>query len=126
MPRSTRIMGQKFLIRTAEQVEVPTGRVSAEDLERHGEGWVHEEHLQVLGVCDRDQMVIGMTLDTGWDRFRETFLHENLHAMIAKSGMNNDILHGLEENVVARLSPILLQFVRDNPRALRFLAEKRS
>lgn len=120
MPLVTRVAGQRFDIRMVPGLKVPTGNVAFEDVHAH-EDWVHEDMMAVLGACDRDRNVISLDPDTGYDRLRETFLHENLHAIITKANLHHDLLATNEEAVVARLSPLLLQWLRDNPTAVEFL-----
>lgn len=120
LPTVTRVLGQRFDIRVVPNLTVPTGNVAVDDVHAH-EDWVHEDTMQVLGACDRDRNVISLDPDTGYDRLRETFLHEHLHAIITKANLHHDLLASNEEAVVARLSPILLQFLRDNPKAVEFL-----
>ena len=123
MPRTTKVMGQRSKVQSVKDLKVDITHLATTDVH---EEWVHEEQQDVLGTCDRDMLIIQLETETGHDRFRETFVHEHLHAMISKAGLHNDLLtEGREEGVVARLSPILLQFLRDNPNAIEFLTDRR-
>ena len=107
MPRRTRIMGQKFTVGVHKYLAV--------------EHPVHPgQTLEVLGLCDNDAQMIALDPEQGPDKLRETYLHEHLHAMIGLAGMR-DMLGDNEEEVVKRISPILLQFLRDNPGVYTFL-----
>jgi hypothetical protein len=90
-----------------------------------------EPHLhRAYGVYTEEDQTI--TLDDGmqFERMRETFLHENLHAMLAMSQldtlMNGQAADGFDEHVVSVLAPVMLSWMRDNPAALAFLQEKQS
>lgn len=89
-----------------------------------------ETHLhRAYGVYNENEQTI--TLDDGmrFERMRETFLHENIHAMLAigqlDSLLTGQDAEGLDEHVVSVLSPIMLSWMRDNPEAVSFLQEKR-
>lgn len=47
----------------------------------------------------------------------DTLLHEALHCMLVQIGADN-------ERLVWRLTPVLLDFIRRNPRAVEFLTAK--
>ena len=106
-PRHTRIMGQRFTIGVHKNLAVEHPSVVGQTLD-------------ILGMCDNDSQMIALDPEQGPDKLRETYLHEHLHAMVGLAGMR-DMLGTNEEDVVKRLSPILLQFLRDNPRVYTFL-----
>lgn len=93
-----------------------------------GEG--DEAHVHRLyGEYNEYDQRIRLDQSMGFERMRETFLHENLHAMFA-AGQLDAILNGeheeLDEHVVSVLAPILLAWLRANPRAVNFLREVQS
>lgn len=120
MPTKSVIAGQVFDVEVREDLQLDQGEGQDDDHE-------HVRYLDVLGINDQNAQRILLEKDQGHDRFRETFLHEHVHAMIGLTGMRQDILAGvLEEQVVKRLTPVLLQYIRENPGAIRFLQEERS
>lgn len=116
-------MGQTFLVKLVKDLKVPVGDIVPNEHDHTDDSqWVHEGYMDVLGACDRDDQIIQLeTLGVGFDKLRETYLHEVLHALIGMSGMNRDVLSESEEVVVNRLAPVLLQFLRDNPSVFTYL-----
>ncbi len=101
-----------------------TQRIGVEELEREPpeEGHRHE----AIGEYDANMQVIRMDLTVGFDQQRDTFLHENLHAMINAAHlepMMDDAMPGFTEHLVSVLSPLLLAWMRDNPHAVNYLME---
>ena len=126
MPRRTRIMGQRFAVQPIKDLKVAEVHVSPGALD--ASGWQHGEPevFNVQGLCDADAQVIQIeTEGIGFDRFRETYLHEHLHAMMALGGLRDTISARDDEVIAKRLAPILLQFLRDNPRVYTFLTGRR-
>lgn len=124
MPRTISVIGARFKVGTVKDLKVPVEHVAAADVAPHGE-WVHDDLLPVNGVCDRDAGVMFLEAELGYDRAREVILHETIHAVIGQSGVHKDILHGHEEALVNRISPILLAVIRDNPKLIEFLTDRR-
>lgn len=121
VPRSVKIMGQRFVVGVTKDLKVAVEAETTTDLPGDGE-WHHEHELRAVnGVCDSDSQVIAIDAGLGDDKTRETFLHENLHAMLSLAGMKGDLDGVAEERVIKRLSPILLLYLRDNPRVYTFL-----
>lgn len=118
-PASIRIMGQTFKVKSVKNLKVAIESINPADVDHE---WVHEGGMDVLGTCDRDGQTIEVeTEGIGFDKRRETLLHESLHALIAMTGLSKDALDDREENVVNRLAPALLQFIRDNPTLYSYL-----
>jgi len=109
MPRSVKVMGQRFTIEKYAHIN--------EEIDGH--------NFNLLGHADSDEQKIRLTTDgIGDDRKREVFLHENLHAMVNVAGLPRDILiDDKDEAAIKRLAPILLLWLRDNPRAVAYLME---
>ena len=109
MPKTTRVMGQKYtvVLKPGLSTEHP-----------HAEGM----SVDLLGLCDSNAQTIWLEPYQGVDRIRETFLHEHLHAMLGVVGLSSALGEN-EEEVVKRLSPVLFEFLRRNPRAVQFLTE---
>lgn len=71
---------------------------------------------------DRARNEIG--IDLGLDHYHQAtaLLHEVLHACWAESGLVGEFKgRKVEEKVVRHFEPFLYQFLRDNPKAVRFL-----
>lgn len=108
MPRRTTILGQRIWVQMHKNLAVEHPSVVG-------------EHIDLLGLCDGDAQRIRIDPAQGPDKLRETYLHEHLHAMIGLVGMRDDLQDGVEEDIVKRLAPILLLFLRENPRVYTFL-----
>jgi Zn-dependent peptidase ImmA (M78 family) len=76
---------------------------------------------EAWGMFDSDQLCIHIRTGQAPDRERETFMHENLHLIVNACKMG-DV--DSEEELVSRLSPIVLSWMRENPRAVAYLLEK--
>lgn len=79
------------------------------------------QRSEAWGLWDSSAQTITMCKGQGPDRERTTFVHENLHAMITFGGMAQ--VSG-EEDMVTRLAPILLSWLRENPRTVAYLMER--
>ena len=120
-PRRTRVLGQTFTVGLVSNLRVPNGEFENPEVNENA-----AKLIGVNGVCDSDQQVIWLERHAGHDGQRATFLHEHLHAMFAIVGLRADMLTvATEERVVKLLAPILLDFLRTNPRAIAYMLEKR-
>lgn len=80
---------------------------------------------------DYKDALCGLTTSTGCrilvdhemshSQIQETILHEALHAMYDLSGATFDLEDNTEERLVRALAPVLLRFLRDNPKLLQAL-----
>lgn len=52
------------------------------------------------------------------DMKKETFIHECLHGIIDIAGLD---LKGMEEGVVTALSPVIMMWMKDNPKAMEWI-----
>ena len=92
-------------------------------MEAHEDGAEPHQH-RVYGVYDEEHQVITLDSAMGFERQRETFLHENLHAMWAVAQLDGlSPLDGFDEHLVSALAPVMLSWLRDNPEAVTFLME---
>lgn len=113
-PRRVRLLSQVIRVETAENLHCAEG--TDEGLHTHRAYGVYDEAAQSIVLDDA----------MGFERVRETFLHENLHAMFSVTQLD-ELLTGkrdLNEHVVSVLAPVLLSWLRDNPKAVKFLREK--
>jgi hypothetical protein len=108
LPRSVVVLGQRFKVYHIKDLSLDAS---------HGE---HSATLDVLGICDSDEQVIFIEQAQGKDKTAETFLHENLHAIIAMAGLREELADN-EEVIVKRLAPIMLDWLRRNPNVYTFL-----
>jgi hypothetical protein len=109
------------------------GVTLAENLHTPSDGWVHEgddasEHLhRAYGVYNEVEQSITLDVSLGFERQRETFLHENLHAMCAMTQLDTLAeaqMPGFSEHMVSALAPVLLAWMRDNPHVVAYLQEE--
>lgn len=105
LPRSVLILGQRFKVHSIDNLQTD-----------HDDNGV----IDVLGLCDSDDQIIVLEDRQPYDKKAETFLHEQLHAMLAFAGLRED-LGEHEEAIVKRLSPIMLEWLRRNPSVYTFL-----
>lgn len=107
LPRSVRILTQK----------VDVERVAHIDL---GDMDGHEEGDAAYGVYDADQPRIIISDGQGPDRQKHTFMHENLHLMFDIARLCGPE----EEEIVGKLAPIMLSWLRENRGTVAFLQER--
>lgn len=124
LPSTVRVMTQVIHVTQEPNLVVPTEVQEAHEAEPEGmQPHVHKAY----GVySERDQTI---TLDDalGFERIRTTFLHENLHALLAVTELdtllNTAMGMGFDEHMVATFTPVLLAWMRDNPQTMEFLQE---
>jgi hypothetical protein len=83
---------------------------------------------EVTGSWNPDQSRITLDTTMGFERTREVFLHENIHAMLRFAQVDK-MCEGArlsEEAVVSALAPVMLAWLRDNPQAVRYVTEVQS
>lgn len=116
MPRSVRLLTQRIDVKVAPHLHHQTEPNEFGETYNHRAYGIYEEATQTI------------TLDKGlaFERARETFLHENLHAILSISGLNEVIPMEAEEHVVGVLAPVMLAWMRDNPRVVNWLTEVQS
>lgn len=115
LPPHMRLLSQRVTITTA-----PNLHHMQESHEDGEEGHAHRAY----GVYDEGAQVITLDDSLGFERARETYLHESLHGMLAISQLDGLIegqAEGLAEHIVSALSPVLLAWVRDNPDSVAYL-----
>jgi len=109
-PRTLRILTQKFKVEFPNELHVDNGAGEIDG---------------VIGACDREANRIGVLATLSPDRARETYLHEVLHACAGMAGLTATYGFDKEEDIVKRLSPILLSALRENPRLVEYLLDRR-
>lgn len=109
-PRTFRLLTQKFKVEFPAELHVDNG-----DGEIDG----------VIGACDREANRIGVLASLAPDRARETYLHEVLHAVAGMAGLTQTYGFDKEEDIVKRMAPILLSALRENPRLVEYLLDRR-
>jgi hypothetical protein len=96
---------------------IPEGQtVAATDGHAHRAYGIYNEADQTMSIDD----------DLGFERERETFLHENIHALIAATQLDTmlaDEMPGFDEHFVSALAPIMLSWIRENPATIAYLQE---
>lgn len=115
-PPDVTLLTQRITVEMTENLTI----THAHDGE--GDPWVQE----VYGAWNPDKSLIRIDAGMGFERQRETFLHENLHAILEVSQVER-MLSGASlpnEAVVAALTPVLLAWLRENPVALAYLTER--
>lgn len=80
-----------------------------------------DESTDLLGHCDRRMGVISVEPQQSLEQKRDTLLHEVLHAITDMTGIEAEMSNELEEQIVRRLSPVLLEVLRKNPKLVAFL-----
>lgn len=79
----------------------------------------------VCGLCDPLKQDIWLRTGLGKIFERETVLHELLHAMFDMTGLSHELGMDKEENIIRRLSPVLLDFLMSNPHILEYLLSEK-
>jgi hypothetical protein len=116
VPASIRLLTQRIDISEVEELTVP-------ETNAHGETHNHRAY----GVYAETDQTISLDKDMGFERQRETLLHEVLHAVLAITHLDSVMLtqggDGFDEHVVSVLSPVLLAWLRDNREVVAYLME---
>ncbi len=76
---------------------------------------------ELLGRCDEAQLTIHVEPDQADGQKRDTVLHETLHALVASTGLAEQLDGDLEELIVRALSTAVLDTLRRNPKLVAFL-----
>lgn len=79
-----------------------------------------EAGLRLSGLTRHSSLEILVDPDLASTEERETVLHEVLHALFSLTRMSGED----EEETISRLSPVLLDLLRRNPRLIAYLVEK--
>ena len=82
-----------------------------------------QRHSDDYGETQIDRCEIRLAAKQGPSQRRETFLHECMHGTTSLAGLRVEWGEDRDESCVTRLAPILLDFLRRNPRAVEFLVE---
>jgi hypothetical protein len=114
MPGLVRIMSHSF-----ETEFVPKLRLD-DNNEQAGNG------VAAYGMYDGLALKFTFEANMAADRERQTFVHENLHAMLDLAGLDDTLgaqAPGLDEHVVTTLAPLILTWLRENPGMHAYLTE---
>ncbi len=76
---------------------------------------------RVVGACDTTRLTIVVDPDIAPSQVAETVVHEILHGAMSLIGAGEDVTTDVEERIVLRLAPVLLQIVRSNPHLVAYL-----
>lgn len=76
-----------------------------------------------LGECDPKTLTIFVDPTQADTMLRDTVLHELLHALMDLIGAGDDIARDLEERLVRRLAPVLLELLTRNPKLIEWLTQ---
>lgn len=104
-PRSFTILGQRYEVHRYAHVQSDEGKSLAADIDHD----MHIVRMAEHGLAADEQA--------------ESLLHEALHGIFRKAGFDTELAE--HEELVNRVSPILLQFLRANPRVYTYLTGKR-
>ena len=74
-----------------------------------------------LGECDAQRLTITVDPDQAPSQLADTLVHELLHACFDLIGAGEDVTGDVEERLVRRLAPVVVQVVADNPRLVAWL-----
>lgn len=122
MPRTVKVLGSRYRVSERANLRVAGDAIASQV---YAGDWVHEHDVEVgipvLGYTDTDMGLIGIETEQSEDKFRVTYLHEVLHAIVAEAGLKDVIDSNQEERIVKRLAPLLRQVLKDNPRVLAFI-----
>lgn len=114
LPRRVWLMSQRISV------------VEEENLHHKDDGDEHGH--KAYGVYDEAHQTITLDTDMGHDRRRESFLHEQLHAMFSMAQLDSllegNAGHGADEHVVSALAPVILSWLRDNRDVVAYLQEE--
>ena len=75
----------------------------------------------LAGRCDPNRLEIHLDRNTAPGVQRETLLHELIHAVMDLAGLSQELADEAEEMYVRRISPVLLDVLRRNPKLVQFL-----
>lgn len=121
MPSTVTLLTQTILVATA-----PNLMHDPHPDEAHEEDDDHHGH-RAFGVYNAADQTITLDDGLGGERARETFIHENLHAIFNAAAVDS-ILDGeslgLAEHIVGNVSPVLFAWLRENPEAIAWITQR--
>jgi hypothetical protein len=80
---------------------------------------VTHEGEDCFGLTDHDKLTVTLADDMPESLEQMIFCHELLHTFCLQTGLSVD--SNEEEKLVLSLAPLLLQFIRNNPKAVEYL-----
>lgn len=78
-----------------------------------------ENNEELCGDINHEHGIMRLSTHQAHDSVAETYLHEMLHGIFKKAGLETG--SDPHEDMVNRLTPILLHTLRENPAVLQFL-----
>jgi hypothetical protein len=115
LPKRLRIVSQRIPVSVVPNLHLP-----CDDDEPN------LKHHPAYGIYNERDQTIHLDAHLPFERQHETLLHEALHVMLKITGCDDLMTAeapGLDEHVVTVLAPVLLAFIRENPRAMAYFAE---
>lgn len=110
LPRKVYIAGIPYKVRKHKNLDYKKAGIKS-DNPKH----------RLLGYCTSKKQVIGLDDDQAHDCERITFWHEALHGIL-----DNTHFSRLEqEELCCALETLLYTFIRDNPKAVAYIQEKK-
>ncbi|MBA3583915.1 MAG: hypothetical protein H0W36_05190 [Gemmatimonadetes bacterium] len=109
LPRFIRVIGHKVGVGVIKDLTHDNG----------DEADAHQFH-RAYGVFVPDGPLIWLDKGNGPERMKSTLVHEALHAMLTVAHIEES---SDEEELVGKLAPILLDFIRANRSAISYLQE---
>lgn len=121
LPRVIKIGPLRYTVKVATNL-----RIKAKDA-AYTEGFHHEDDVIALrGVHSDDDLHIEIDRDLPPTLFRQTVIHELLHALVAQSTVTDMFENSeTEEKFVRRVAPWLLGLIDENPRLVEFITGRR-
>lgn len=83
----------------------------------------HAELKTLSGHTDHDALIVHVdtTAAAAPDTRRDTLLHEVLHAVAFTAGISAELGNTKEEEIIRRMSPLLLDTLRRNPALVAYI-----
>ena len=83
-----------------------------------------QEGAPILGYCEKAETRIVIESNLVESLEREVVVHELLHAMCSLAGLDDELGEDVEERVVTRLAPIIVDVLERNENLCGYLSSK--
>lgn len=80
-----------------------------------------EDDKQIHGQCHPDELTISLHTGQKKNTEQDSVMHEVLHGIFNLIHLH---MPDLEENIVCRMSPVLLGVIKENPKLVRYLVSE--
>lgn len=112
LPKQIKVTGIPYKLK--EHTKLTRGKVWPNSTRDHDD--------ELWGACDTGQQMIHLDNGQAIDTFKQTLLHEVIHAMLDHTtyAQNAD-----QENICEALTAPLYQLIRDNPKLIEYLQERK-